>query len=293
MYERTKAAKVKFFLLFGAPALAVFIAVVLIPFFYGLYLTFTNWDGVSAAQEFVFFDNFVKAFTDVGFWNSLWLTVKYVLFSVLLINLVAFLLAYLLTSGIKGQNFFRSAFFTPNLIGGIILGFIWNFVFQRAFVSIGKTLGWSLFAESWLSDPAKAFWAMVIVTVWQYSGYMMIIYVAGFMSVPKDLIEAASIDGCTGFQTTRHVVMPLMAGSFVICLFLSLQRCFMVYDVNLSLTDGGPYGATRMAAMHVYQKAFISREYGMGQAEALLLFAGVLIIVLAQIYLGKRREVDA
>ena len=109
----------------------------------------------------------------------------------------------------------------------------------------------------------------------------------------QDVMEAASIDGCTGFQTTRHVVMPLMAGSFVICLFLSLQRCFMVYDVNLSLTDGGPYGATRMAAMHVYQKAFISREYGMGQAEALLLFAVVLIIVLAQIYLGKRREVDA
>lgn len=293
MYERTKAGKVKFFLLFGAPALAVFIAVVLIPFFYGLYLTFTNWDGVSATHDFVFFNNFVKAFTDAAFWNSLWLTVKYVLLSVLLINLVAFVLAYLLTSGIKGQNFFRSAFFTPNLIGGIILGFIWNFVFQRAFVSIGKTVGWSLFSESWLSDPAKAFWAMVIVTVWQYSGYMMIIYVAGFMSVPKDLLEAASIDGCTGFQTTRHVVMPLMTGSFVICLFLSLQRCFMVYDVNLSLTNGGPYGATRMAAMHVYQKAFVSREYGTGQAEALLLFVVVLIIVLAQIYLGKRKEVDA
>ena len=134
---------------------------------------------------------------------------------------------------------------------------------------------------------------MVIVTVWQYSGYMMIIYVAGFTSIPGDLLEAASIDGCTAWQTTRRIVLPLMMPSFVICLFLSIQRCFMVYDLNLSLTNGAPFGSTKMVAMHVYNKAFLSREYGVGQAEAFVLFLVVAAICVTQIYLGKRKEVEA
>ena len=179
------------------------------------------------------------------------------------------------------------------LVFGIILGFIWQFIFNRVMVPVGETLGLGIFSTSWLNDPTKAFWAMVIVTVWQYSGYMMIIYVAGFTGVPRDLIEAAGIDGCTSVQTTRYVVLPLMVPSFVICLFLSIQRCFMVYDLNLSLTNGGPYNSTKLAAMHVYQKTFVSKEYGVGQAEALILFAVVAIITVTQVWLGKRKEVDA
>lgn len=293
MNEKSKIGNLKLFLIFAGPAALLFLSVVVIPFLYGLGLTFTNWNGIIPNPGFVMFDNYIRAFQDTEFWQSLLQTLGYVLASVILINVVGFVLAYLLTSGVKGQNFLRSAFFTPNLIGGIILGFIWQFVFSRALVPAGQALGLELFSTSWLNDPTKAFWAMVIVTVWQYSGYMMIIYVAGFTGVPKDLLEAASIDGCTGAQTTRHIVLPLMVPSFVICLFLSIQRCFMVYDLNLSLTGGGPYNSTRMAAMHVYQKTFVSKEYGVGQAEALVLFAVVAIITITQVYLGKRKEVDA
>lgn len=293
MNEKSKLGNLKLFLIFAGPAALLFLSVVVVPFLYGLGLTFTNWNGINPNPGFVMFDNYIRAFQDTEFWQSLLQTLGYVLASVILINVVGFVLAYLLTSGVKGQNFLRSAFFTPNLIGGIILGFIWQFVFSRALVPVGQKLGLELFSTSWLNDPAKAFWAMVIVTVWQYSGYMMIIYVAGFTGVPKDLLEAASIDGCTGAQTTRHIVLPLMVPSFVICLFLSIQRCFMVYDLNLSLTGGGPYNSTRMAAMHVYQKTFVSKEYGVGQAEALVLFAVVALITITQVYLGKRKEVDA
>ena len=291
MGEKTRLGKTKLFLIFGFPALFFFCAVVVIPVVYGLYLTLTNWDGISSAKDFVGLSNYVEVFQDGEFWGSLWLTLKYVIVSVLLINVVAFVLAYLLTSGVKGQNFLRSAFFTPNLIGGIVLGFIWQFVFNRALTELGGTI--PFFENTFLGDPTKAYWAMVIVTVWQYSGYMMIIYVAGFTSIPGDLLEAASIDGCTAWQTTRRIVLPLMMPSFVICLFLSIQRCFMVYDLNLSLTNGAPFGSTKMVAMHVYNKAFLSREYGVGQAEAFVLFLVVAAICVTQIYLGKRKEVEA
>lgn len=293
MNENTKRGKFLLFLIFVGPALLCFFAVVIVPFLYGIYLTFTNWDGISPNHDFVGFTNYVAVFRDSEFWKALLLTLQYVVFSVLLINVIAFILAYLLTSGVKGQSFLRSAFFTPNLIGGIILGFIWSFVFSRALVSVGQTLNIPLFSQSWLTDPTKAFWALVVVTVWQYSGYMMIIYIAGFTGVPKDVLEAASIDGCTGFQTVRHIILPLMVPSFVICLFLSIQRCFMVYDLNLSLTGGEPYGSTIMAGMHVYQKAFLSKQYGTGQGEAFILFLVVAAITLTQIYLGKQKEVDA
>jgi raffinose/stachyose/melibiose transport system permease protein len=206
---------------------------------------------------------------------------------------VAFLLAFILTSGIKAQNFFRSGFFTPNLIGGVTLGFIWQFIFSRVLVSIGKTLGISIFSTSWLADPTKAFWALVVVSVWQYSGYMMIIYIAGFMNVPKDILEAASIDGATGAKRMSKIILPMMIPSFTVCVFLSLQRAFMVYDVNLSLTKGGPFRSTELISMSVYNKAFLSQEYGVGQAQAFFLFVMVTAVTLIQVYFSKRMEVEA
>ena len=293
MGEKTFLGKTKHYLMFAGPAMIGFIAVVIIPFIYGLYLTLTDWDGIGTHKDLVGFTNYGTVFKDGDFWHSLLLTLGYVAVSVILINVVAFILAYLLTSGMKAQNFLRAGFFTPNLIGGIVLGFIWNFVFSRTLTSIGEMLGIPFLEKSWLSDPTSAFWAFVIVTVWQYSGYMMLIYVAGFVGVPKDMIEAASIDGCSGFQVTRYITLPLMVPSFVICLFLSLTRTFMVYDLNLSLTNGGPYESTKMAAMYVYQKAFNSQQYGVGQAEAIILFIVVAAVALTQTYLGKRMEVDA
>ena len=268
---------------FALPGMFCFFAVVILPFVYGVYLTLTDWNGVSSVKNFVGGANFLSVLKDSQFWTSLLLT----------FNIMAFAIAYLLTRGIKGQNFFRAGFFTPNLIGGLVLGYIWQFVFSRVFVGIGEATGWSLFEASWLSDPNLAFAALVLVSVWQLSGYMILIYVAGFMGLSQDVMEAASIDGATGWVKLRSIILPLMMSSITICLFLTLSRAFMVYDVNLSLTAGAPYGTTEMAAMHVYEKAFTSRQFGVGQAEALILFVIVAIISGIQVYLTKRQEVEA
>ena len=282
----------KEFCMFALPGLFCFLAVVIVPFIYGVYLTLTDWDGVASVKNFVGLENFGGVMRDSQFWTSLLLTFKYVVFVVVIVNVIAFAIAYLLTRGIKGQNFFRAGFFTPNLIGGIVLGYIWQFVFSRVFVSIGETTGWKLFEASWLSDPTNAFVALVVVSVWQLSGYMILIYVAGFMGLNEDVMEAASIDGA-GWVKLKSIILPLMMSSITICLFLTLSRAFMVYDVNLSLTGGAPYGTTEMAAMHVYEKAFTSRQFGVGQAEALILFIIVAVISGLQVYLTKKQEVEA
>ena len=278
---------------FALPGMFCFFAVVILPFVYGVYLTLTDWNGVSSVKNFVGGANFLSVLKDSQFWTSLLLTFKYVIFVVIIVNIMAFAIAYLLTRGIKGQNFFRAGFFTPNLIGGLVLGYIWQFVFSRVFVGIGEATGWSLFEASWLSDPNLAFAALVLVSVWQLSGYMILIYVAGFMGLSQDVMEAASIDGATGWVKLKSIILPLMMSSITICLFLTLSRAFMVYDVNLSLTAGAPYGTTEMAAMHVYEKAFTSRQFGVGQAEALILFVIVAIISGVQVYMTKRQEVEA
>ena len=279
--------------MFALPGMFCFFAVVIIPFVYGIYLTLTDWNGVSKVKNFVGLKNFAGVMRDTQFWTSLLLTFKYVIVVVILVNVISFFLAYLLTRGIKGQNFFRAGFFTPNLIGGIVLGYIWQFVFSRVFVKIGEVTGMKLFEVSWLSDPDKAFAALVLVSVWQLSGYMILIYVAGFMGLSEDVLEAASIDGASGWVKMKNIVMPLMMSSVTICLFLTLSRAFMVYDVNLSLTAGAPYGTTEMAAMHVYEKAFTSRQFGVGQAEAIILFIIVACISGIQVYLTKKKEVEA
>ncbi len=285
--------KGKDFCMFALPGMFCFFAVLVVPFLYGVYLTLTDWNGVSKVKNFVGLKNFAGVMKDTQFWTSLLLTFKYVIVVVILVNVLAFAIAYLLTRGMKGENFFRAGFFTPNLIGGIVLGYIWQFVFSRVFVKIGETTGWSLFEVSWLSDPNKAFAALVLVSVWQLSGYMILIYVAGFMGLNEDVMEAAQIDGASGFVKLKNIIMPLMMSSITICLFLTLSRAFMVYDVNLSLTAGAPYGITEMAAMHVYEKAFTSRQFGVGQAEALILFIIVACISGLQVYLTKKQEVEA
>ena len=286
--DRNKMSyKVSQFCMFGGIATVLFFGVVVLPFVYGLYLTFTSWDGVSRAKPFVGIANYTAAIADTAFWQALGRTLIYSVIAVILINIVSFLLAYLVTSGVKGQNFFRAGFFIPNLIGGIVLGYVWQFVFNRAFPAIFKG------TTSILGTTNGAMAALIIVSVWQYAGYMMLIYVAGFMSVSKTLMEAAQIDGCTPSQSTWYVTVPLMRASFVQCLFLSITRCFMVYDVNLSLTKGEPFGSSVMAAMHVYNQAFTYKNYGTGQAQALILFVVCAVVGVTQVYIGKKGEVAA
>ena len=283
--------KLSQFLMFAGPAAFLFAGTVIVPLIYGLYLTFTSWDGVSRTKPFVGTENYVAAFSDTAYWQALGRTVLYSFFSVILINIVAFALAYLVTSGVKGQNFFRAGFFIPNLIGGIVLGYVWKFVFNRAFVAIASARGGK--GASLLSTPGGAMFCLIVVSVWQYAGYMMLIYVAGFMSVSESLKEAAMIDGCTPSQAMKNVTIPLMRASFVQCIFLSITRCFMVYDVNLSLTKGEPFNSSVMAAMHVYNQAFTYKNYGTGQAEALILFVICAAVGVTQVYIGKKGEVAA
>ncbi|MBR0281412.1 MAG: sugar ABC transporter permease, partial [Oscillibacter sp.] len=278
MKKNTLSYKCQQYAMFAGISTAAFVAVVILPFVYGLYLTLTSWDGVSKDKPFVGLSNYADTFADTAFWQALGRTVIYSAISVILVNVVAFALAYLVTRGVKGQNFFRAGFFIPNLIGGIVLGYVWKFVFNRAFVALGTSLSIGALSTSWLATTSGAMLCLIIVSVWQYAGYMMLIYVAGFMSVPKDLIEAAQIDGCTSNQTMFHVTVPLMTSSFVQCLFLTITRCFMVYDVNLSLTKGEPFNTSVMAAMHVYNQAFTYKKYGVGQAEALILFLVCAIV---------------
>lgn len=293
MKKNTMSYKCQQYAMFAGVSTLAFAAVVIVPFIYGLYLTFTSWDGVSKNKPFVGLANYISTFQDTAFWQAIGRTIIYSVIAVILVNVVAFILAYLVTSGVKFQNFFRAGFFTPNLIGGIVLGYVWKFVFNRAFVALGNALTIGSLSTSWLATTEGAMLCLIIVSVWQYAGYMMLIYVAGFMSVPKDLIEAAQIDGCTKNQSTLHVSIPLMTSSFVQCLFLTITRCFMVYDVNLSLTNGEPFNSSVMAAMHVYNQAFTYKNYGTGQAEALVLFVICAIVGVSQVYIGKKGEVAA
>lgn len=280
--------------MFAGVTTLIFAAVVIVPFIYGLYLTFTSWDGVSRSKPFVGFANYIATFQDSAFWAALGRTFIYSFVAVILVNVVAFILAYLVTRGVKGQNFFRAGFFVPNLIGGIVLGYVWKFVFNRALVALGESFSIGALSTSWLATSGGgAMLCLIIVAVWQYAGYMMLIYVAGFMSVSNDVLEAAKIDGCTDFQTIVHISVPLMVSSFVQCLFLTITRCFMVYDVNLSLTKGEPFNSSVMAAMHVYNQAFTYKNYGTGQAEALVLFVVCAVIGVLQVYIGKKAEVSA
>ena len=285
MKQNKLSYKIQQYLLFGGPGTLLFLAVVMVPFFYGLYLTMTSWDGISSAKPFVWFDNFAEAFGDSDYWQAMLRTVIYSVFAVILINIVSFALAYLVTQGIKGQNFFRAGFFVPNLIGGIVLGYVWKFVFNKAFVAI--------FGTSLMESASGAMFCLILVSVWQYAGYMMLIYVAGFMSVSKDVQEASRIDGCTSSQAMKNVTIPLMRSSFVQCIFLSITRCFVVYDVNIALTNGTPAGKSVLAAMHVYNTAFESTKLGLGQAEAVILFLVCAIVGVTQVLIGKRGEVEA
>ena len=289
----SRGRKALYFLAFAGPSVFFFVAVVVIPLIYGAYLTFTDWNGISLTMNFVGFDNYVQTFKDTAFWISLGRTAIYSCIAVVTTNVVAFAIAFILTTGVKGQNFLRAGFFTPNLIGGLVLGYIWQFLFRRVLPQLYNIIPLEILHRSWLSSPGTAMAALIVVATWQYSGYLMLIYISGFVGIPQDIIEAAKIDGASENTITRRIRLPMMMPSIVICLFLTIANTFKVYDLNLSLTEGGPYGSTKFAAMHIFDKAFYEYRYGLGQAEALVFFVIVAAVALTQTYLGKKREVEA
>lgn len=282
------------FTLFVGPVLLAFILIVLIPFFTGIYYAFTDWNGVTGSVKWVGLDNFKYLFTeDKQFQQSFILTTKYTVVAIILTNLIGFGLALLVAQKLKTKNVLRTVFFMPNLIGGLILGFIWQFIFVKGFVSIGQLTGIPLFELAWLGDAKTAFWGIVIVSVWQGAGYIMIIYIAALQNVPQELIEAARIDGANRFQVLRHITMPLVAPAVTICLFLTTASSFKVFDANLSLTNGGPFKSTEMLALNIYTEAFVNNRYGIGEAKALIFFIVVAAITVLQVTISKKKEVES
>jgi raffinose/stachyose/melibiose transport system permease protein len=286
-----KIAQVKNFAIFALIPLMIFALVLVTPFIRGIFYTFTDWNGFEY-EEFVGFANYEASLADETFWKAIWITFAYVGASLLLVNAVGFGLALLVTIPMRGANILRTAFFVPNLIGGVILGLIWQFLFDQALPTISENLSLPIFQENWLLTPETAFWSLVIVTVWQMSGYMMIIYVTGLMSIEKDVLEAALIDGSTGWRTLTQIKIPLMASAFTISLFLTLRNTFMAYDVNLALTGGGPYRTTELISLHVFKEAFGFGFFGTGQAQAVLMFLIIAVAAITQVIISKRTEVQ-
>jgi raffinose/stachyose/melibiose transport system permease protein len=281
----------KKFSIFAAVPLAIFSAVLIWPFAQGFFLTFTDWNGFKY-EEFVGFENYVESFKDPEFWSTLIFTLKFVIVSLVLVNVVAFGLALLVTAKLRSATMFRTFFFVPNLIGGVVLGVIWQFIFNTALVSISSRFDLPFFQSSWLNETNTAFWALIIVTVWQSSGYMMIIYITGLISIEQDVLEAARVDGASALRMLLAIKIPLMAQAFTISLFLTLRNGFMAYDVNVALTGGGPYRTTELISMHIFQDAFAFGNFGTGQSKAVVMFFMVAIAALVQVTISKRAEVQ-
>lgn len=289
--QNTFIDRFRIFMTFAFVPLFAFTTVLIIPFIVGVLLTFTSWNGISPIDafdyEWVGFTNFGKAWADPDFLDSLWLTLRYVVFVIVFANVIAFGLALLVTANLPFRNIFRAAFFTPNLIGGVLLGFIWQFIFATFVPYIGDLTGLELLQFSWLVDPDRAFAALIIVSVWQISGYMMLIYIAGLVGIPAEVREAASLDGAGYWRQLQHITLPLMIPAFTISVFLTLRNSFMIFDVNLALTDGGPFGSTEMMTLHIYNDAFIAQNFGSGQAKAIILFVIVAAIGITQVAISN------
>lgn len=281
----------KWFAVFLLPTLIAFTIGFVWPFLRGLYLSFCKFVTTSDA-EWVWFDNYVTAFKDASFRYSFFYTALFAIVSLLAINIIAFAVAYALTRGIKGSNLFRTVFFMPNLIGGIVLGYIWSLIFDGIL---------SRFGTSILLDTKYGFLGLLVLMCWQQIGYMMIIYIAGLQNVPEDLIEAAKIDGASGKKILRKIIIPSVMPSITICTFLTLTNSFKLFDQNLALNGGQPFifqgetviKTTEMLALNIYNTFYLNVNYrGVGQAKAVLFFVLVAAIGLIQLRATRSKEVQ-
>ena len=273
----------RYFPIFVLPTLIAFSFAFIIPFVMGVYLSFCKFKTITNAQ-FVGLGNYIKIFADKDFVNAFGFTLKFSVVSIVTINVFAFILALALTRKIKGTNLFRTVFFMPNLIGGIILGYIWQQMINAVLLKYETTL---------VANPTYGFWGLIILMNWQMIGYMMIIYVAGLQNVPTDLIEAAEIDGATSLQTLFKVKIPMVMPSITICLFLTVSNSFKLFDQNLALTAGAPSKKTAMLALDIYNTFYGRNGFeGVGQAKAVLFFIVVAVIALGQLVLTRRTEVE-
>lgn len=287
-------------ILFLVPTVFAFIMVIVIPFIYGIIYSFTNWDGVHSTYDFIGFTNYISIFKEPAFLHAFLVTLEYTVLNVIAVNAVAFLLSLLVTSEVKGRNLYRAGFFVPNLIGGIVLGSIWQFIFANILPSLGKTLGWAGLSKSLIANPNAVIFTLVIVNTWQYAGYIMMIYVAAIQGIPKSVMEAAEVDGASYWIRIRKMLIPLMANAFTISMFLTLTTSFKMYDVNVALTNGGPTGLfmkkptlmSELLALNIYNTAFKYSKMSEGQAKAVVFFVVLVVVSLVQVSVNKKKEVE-
>ena len=269
--------------IFVLPTFLAFILGFIAPFAMGVYLSFCKFTTVTDAK-FIGFSNYLKIFTDASFVHALWYTAIFTVVTVVLINVLAFAVALLLTKGFRGTNIFRTVFFMPNLIGGIVLGYIWQLIFNGVLSRYGTALA----LNEWYG-----FWGLIILVSWQQIGYMMIIYIAGLQSIPGDIIEAAEIDGANKIQTLFKVTIPMMMPSITICMFLSITNGFKLFDQNLSLTAGEPSKMSEMMALNIFNTFYGRTGWeGVGQAKAVIFFAIVVVIGMIQLRATRSKEVQ-
>ena len=274
----------KYFPIFVLPTLIAFFISFVIPFFWGLFLSFFKFNTIDFDKiKFVGIENYEKILADDTFTNAFKFTIVFAIVAVILINIIAFSLAVLLTKKIKGTKFFRTVFFMPNLIGGVILGYVWYSIFNAILYQYGKDLTY---------DSTYGFWGMVILMCWQMIGYMMIIYIAGLQNVSADLKEAADIDGATWWQKLTKITIPMVMPSITICLFMSLSNCFKLFDQNLSLTAGAPERSTEMLALNIFKSFMNAKTRGVGQAKAVVFFVLVAVITITQLFFTRNKEVE-
>ncbi len=279
--------------LFVLPLFTIFTLVVVIPFFIGISYSFYSWDGLPLNPKiFVGLKNYIDLFNDKRFMTSMLLTTKFTLMTIVFINVIGFTFAQIVTTKLKSANVMRAMLFMPYLLGGLILGYVWKFVFVEVFTFVGESTGLTEIFFNWLLDPKYALYALTLVTTWQMSGYVMIVYIAGFQSIPEEVLEAAKVDGAGFFRTLFNVKMPLLMPSFTICLFLTLSNCFKLYDTSYSLTGGGPNNATELFAMNIFNEIFKLNNYGYGQAKGIVFFLLVAAFTLFQVVYTKKREVE-
>jgi len=305
MTKRTESSLV--FWVFLAPVLFAFIMVMVIPFFLGSYYAFTNWSSsarVDGGLRFVGLQNFAESFRDPAFLYSFGITFAYTILNMIAINVAAFALALLVTGELRLKNVYRVGFFVPNLIGGLILGYIWQFIFNNAIPSLGRIIPVLGFLANpgnlMLSKNTSALAAMIVVGTWQYAGYIMMIYVAAIENIPQELLEAAKIDGATPWIRLKSITIPLCAQAFTVTMFLTLVNSFKQFDVNVSLTSGGPSTmlmgqpilGTELLALNIYNTAFISNKLSVAQARAFVFFFVLAIISIIQVYVNKKREIE-
>jgi raffinose/stachyose/melibiose transport system permease protein len=301
-----KAKHPAIFWLFLAPVLLAFALVIVVPFLLGVYYSFTSWTATARlgdSLKVVGLRNFAGILKDPSFNYSFILTVVYTVLNMIVINVVSFSLAMLVTLRLKGRNVYRAGFFVPNLIGGLILGYVWQFIFNNAVPSIGTMLGLASWANPdhlILAGSDTALIALVVVGTWQYAGYIMVIYVAAIEAIPQELIEAAQIDGASSFRRLRAITLPMTRQAFTITIFLTLVNSFKQFDVNVSLTGGGPsamfqgqpiYG-TQLLAMNIYNQGFKSNDMAGGQARAVVFFLVLAIVSIIQVSASKKREIE-